>query len=94
MRGKVTPLLDPAQKFIEAIPWLSPFRSIILRLRRFSDEPNVAHVAHGPNAGTLDDLVRDQDGEEEERLFERAHGSAMPSKIDAIPQHGREPTPR
>lgn len=42
---------------------------LVFLLRGVADEPGVAHVVGGADAGSAQEFVGDEDGEEEEGLF-------------------------
>lgn len=47
---------------------------LVFLLRGVADEPGVAHVVGGANAGSAKEFVGDEDGEEEEGLFLEGRG--------------------
>ena len=71
----------PAQKLIKPVPRrCSPGSAarrrrmrgpvvLVFHLRGVADEPCVAHVVGGADAGSAEEFVGDEDGEEEEGLF-------------------------
>lgn len=50
---------------------------LVFLLRGVADEPGVAHVIGGADAGSAEEFVGDEDGEEEEGLFFRGRGISV-----------------